>query len=184
MSALTHVLAVGLIVTQLSGCSLLDLLFGVGPDPSFDPDEPFPFPTAEVTFSTGTATIHLDDETVVLDELLEASSFGSYGFSVTWTNGEGWYLQLYGFPEEMPFAEGGDSLSIHRIEGNRHLTILDSFRCLTTTEQAGADGIVGSATCRGLQWMDYFSGYGAIGGFPEPIEGGESFDAEITFEAH
>jgi hypothetical protein len=182
VNGLPHVLAVVLLVAGVSGCSLLDLLFGLEPPP-FDPDESFPpFPTAEATFTTGSATIELEGETVVLDEIRDDSSLSEYGFSVTWTNGDGWYLQLYGFPEEMPFP-GGGYLSLHRIEDNQHLTILDPTRCVTTDEQSDADGIVGSATCRGLLWTDYFSSNATIGGFPQPIPGEEPFDAEITYEA-
>jgi hypothetical protein len=177
---LPHVLAVVLLAAGVSSCSLLDLLFGL--EPPFDPDAPFPFPTAEATFSAGSATIELDGETVVLDEIREGSSLGEFGFNVTWTNADGWYLQLYELPEEMTFP-GGGYLSLHRIEGNRHLTVLDLGRCVTTTDQSDANGIAGSATCRGLQWTDFFSSYTTIGGLPEPIPGEEPFDAEISFEA-
>ena len=182
MHGLPHLLAVAAIVTQVGGCSVLDLLLGVGPEP-LDPDEPFPLPTAEATFSTGSATIELDGETVVLDELIEDSSFGEFGWSVTWENDDGWYLQLSGFPEDLGLPGGGAYLSLHRVQGSEHLTILDPSRCVTTTDTAGADGITGSATCRGLQWIDYFASYPAGGGFPKPIDGQEPFDAEIAFEA-
>jgi hypothetical protein len=175
---LPHVLAVGLLVTQLSGCSLLDLLFGV--EPPFDPDDPFPFPTAEATFTTGTATIELENETIVLDELLANSNLTEFGFSVARENDDGWYLTFSGFPED-PFAPEGGYLSMHRIVDNEHLVILDSTRCVTTTDQADADGIVGSATCRGLRWSDYFSTNPI--GLPEPNSSEPPFDAEITFEA-
>ena len=184
MHGLANVLAVAAIVTQVGGCSVLDLLFGVGggPDP-FDPDEPFPFPSAEATFVTGSATIELEDETVVLDELVEDSSFGDFGWSVTWENDDGWYLQLTGFPEDIGLPGEGAYLSLHRLQDNEHLVILDPSRCVTTTDTAGADGITGSATCRGLEWVDFFASYGGNLGFPEPIEGLPPFDAEITFEA-
>jgi hypothetical protein len=181
----SHVLAVALIVTQLSGCSLLELLLGVPPEPfpSFDPDEPFPFPTAEATFGEGSATIELDGETITLDEVHEDSSLGELGYSVTWENEEGWYLQLSGFPEEFGFP-GGAYLTLHRIQASEHLVVNDPSRCVTTLDQADEEGITGSATCRGMEWTDFFSSYSSgFGGFPQPIEGMEPFDAEITFEA-
>jgi hypothetical protein len=179
---LPHLLAVAAIVTQVGGCSVLDLLLGVSPDP-FDPEEPFPFPTAEATFSTGTATIELEGETVVLDEVFEDSGLGEFGFTVTWENDDGWYLQLSGFADELELPGGGAYLSLHRLQGSEHFVIVDPGRCVTTMDGAGEDGVTGSATCRGLQWTDFFASYPAIGGFPKPIEGQEPFDAEITFEA-
>ena len=183
MHGLPHLLAVAAIVTQVGGCSVLTCLLGVSPDP-FDPDEPFPFPTAEATFSTGSATIELESETVVLDELLEDSGLGEFGFTVTWENDDGWYLQLSGFADELEFPGGGAYLSLHRIQDDEHLVILDPSRCVTTVDASGADGGHGHARrCRGLEWTDFFASYPFIGGFPKPIEGQEPFDAEITFEA-
>jgi hypothetical protein len=179
---LPHLLAVAAIVTQVGGCSVLNLLLGGGPEP-FDPDEPFPFPTAEATFSTGSATIELEGETVVLDEVLEDSGLGEFGFTVTWENDDGWYLQLSGFADELDFPGGGAYLSLHRLQDNEHLVIVDPSRCVTTIDASGEDGVTGSATCRGLQWTDFFASYPLAGGFPKPIEGQEPFDAEITFEA-
>jgi hypothetical protein len=183
LNGLPHALAVVLLVTGLSSCSLLDLLFGVSPDPfpSFDPDDPLPFPTAEAIFSEGTATIELEGETIVLDEILDDSSYSELGYSVTWTNGEGWFLVLAGYGESMGFPDSG-YLTLHRIEGDQHLMVLDPARCLLDTEGAEEDGVSGTATCRGLQWTDFFSSYSTFG-FPKPVEGLDPFDAEITYEA-
>jgi hypothetical protein len=179
---LPHLFAVAAIVTQVGGCSVLDLLLGVGPEP-FDPGEPFPFPTAEATFSTGSATLELDGETVVLDEVLEDSGLGEFGFTVTWENDDGWYLQLSGFPDELDFPGGGAYLSLHRLQDNEHLVVVDPSRCVTTIDASGADGVTGTATCRGLEWTDFFASY-PLSGVPKPIEGQEPFDAEISFEAN
>jgi hypothetical protein len=180
LPGLQHGLAVGLVVTQLSGCSLLDLLFGF-PGP-FDPDEPFPLPTVEASFSTGSATLELGGETITLDELAGDAGFSAdVGFSVRWEDGEGRYLSLYASP-----AFGGlpssQYLTIDWINGDEHWVIADPTRCVTTVDQADADGVRGSATCRGLEWGDYFE-MSSITGFPKPIEGQEPFDAEIIFEA-
>jgi hypothetical protein len=178
---LPHVLGVVLLVTGLSGCSLLDLLFGVEP-PSFDPDEPFPFPTAEAVFTTGTATIELDGETLVLGELAgEAAVSPDFGINVRWTNGEGRYLSLYATPD-MGFVPDSSYLTFDWLADDRHWVIMDPSRCVITIEQADASGVEGSATCRGLEWSDYFSSYSGLG-FPEPVPGEEPFDAEISFEA-
>ena len=183
MHGLPHLIAILLIVTQVSGCSLLDLLLGSGFEP--DPDEPLPFPTAEATFTTGAATIALGDETIVLDEVLDGSSVSEFGYSVTWENEDGWYLQVYGYPEDLGVPGGGASVSLHLIQDSEHLVVLDPSRCITTTDGVGDTGITGTVTCRGLQWGDFFSSYlGGIGGFPKPIESTDPFDAEISFEAH
>ena len=181
MHGTPHVLAVVLLAIGLSGCSLLDLLLGA--EPPFDPDEPFPFPTAEATFSAGTATIELDGETLVLDELSgEAAMNPDFGTSVRWTNGNGRYLSLTAMPD-MGFMPDSSYLSFDWIADGRHWTIMDPGRCVTTIEQADASGVTGTATCRGLEWTDYL-GSSSLTGFPQPIPGGEPFDAEITFEAH
>ena len=47
-------------------------------------------------FTTGSATIELDDETLVLDELAGEASFSAdYGINVRWTDGEGRCLSLF-----------------------------------------------------------------------------------------
>jgi hypothetical protein len=176
-----HILAVGLLMAGTSGCTLLDLLLGT--PPSFDPDEPFPFPTTEATFSTGRATIQIGGDAIVLDELVgEAGVSPDLGTHVAWENDDGWYLSFTALPGEVPFS-AGSYLSIDRIADNEHWVLADPSRCVTTTETVAATGVNGSATCRGLQWADFFSAYSGTG-FPKPIPSQAAFDAEITFEAH
>ena len=184
MIGLRHALGVFLVTTGLTGCALLDLLLGLPSD--LDPDAsfpPFPISTAETTFTTGSATIALAGETLVLDEVRSGGAMADeFGLRATWTNGDGFYLTFYGFPD-MGFPSESAYLSIDRIFEDQHWTIYDPSRCVTTTQRADATGIAGTATCRGLEWSDYFSSFSGMG-FPEAIEGQPAFDAEITFEAH
>jgi hypothetical protein len=83
----------------------------------------------------------------------------------------------------MDIMPGSSYLTFDWIEDDRHWVLQDQTRCVVTIEQADASGVEGSATCRGLEWSDYFSSFSAMG-FPEPIVGQTPFDAEITFEAH
>jgi hypothetical protein len=181
VGALPQLLGVVFLVTGVSGCALLDLLMG-GSAP-FDPDAPFPFPTASVTFTSGTASIVIDGKTMVLDQLVgEPGTVPELGTKVTWTDGEGFYLTFTGYPEVIPVPESS-FLSMDRVFENQHWMIYNPERCLTTTERADAGGISGSATCRGLEWSDYFASPNGIG-LPKEIPGVPAFDAEITFEAH
>lgn len=182
MVGLPHLLGLAAIVAGVSGCVFLDLLLGV---PPFDPDNPFPsfpVPSAEVTFTTGTATLVIDGETIVLAGLARAGTTDAdYGTQVTWTDGEGWYLTYYGY--EQSFLTESSYVSLDRVFDNQHWVIYDQYRCVTTTTQVDAGGVVGTAVCRGLQWSDYFGGYSILG-LPSTIPGEPTFDADITFEAH
>jgi hypothetical protein len=183
MLGLPHLLGVFLITTGLTGCALLDMLIGL--PPGFDPDAsfpPFPIASAESTFTTGSATLEIDGETLVLDELVSGGSMmDDFGVRATWTDGEGLYLTFSGYPD-MGFGSESGYLSIDRIFDDQHWVMNDPTRCVTTTEQADATGITGTATCRGLRWSDYFSTLAGLG-VPVEIEGEPPFDAEITFEA-
>ncbi len=184
MIGLPHVLGMFAITTGLTGCALLDLLLGL--PPGLDPDAtfpPFPISTAETTFTTGSATIELAGETLVLDELTGGGSMAEdFGIQAKWSNGDGWYLTYYSYPD-IGFGSESAYLSIDRIFDGQHWTIYDPSRCVTTTERADATGVEGTATCRGLSWSDYFSSSSGMG-FPQEIDGEPTFDAEITFEAH
>lgn len=180
MHGIPFAIAVALLVTGTSGCTLLDLLLG---QPPFDPNAPFPLPSAQATFTSGRATIELDGETIVLDELTGDSSIDpDFGVHVAWENEDGWYLTFSAYPAEEPFASGG-YLSIDRIADHEHWVLADPARCVTTTDQSDAGGVKGTATCRGLRWADFFTAYSGDG-FPQPIPSQPPFDAEITFEAH
>jgi hypothetical protein len=177
-----HVLAVALVMAGTSGCSLLDLLLGTGFGP-LDPGGEPPFPTASATFTSGTATIKLADQTIVLDELAGAAGVDvDLGTHVAWENEDGWYLTYVDYSDDA--FPGSAYLTIDRIFEHEHWVIADSARCLTTTTQSGRFGVKGSATCRGAEWTDFFNAYSfTSAGLPEPIAGEPAFDAEITFEA-
>jgi hypothetical protein len=177
-----HVLAVTLLVTATSGCTVLDLLLGVSGAPPFDPDDPFPVPSAEATFTTGEATLKINGETIVLDEVVADSGISFGAVRVVWENEDGWYLTYNAFPDE-PFL-GGGYISIERIADHEHRVVADPTRCIATTDVADAAGVSGTATCRGLRWADYFSQYSGTGEFPQPLASEPPFDAEVTFEAH
>ena len=53
------------------------------------------------------ATLKLEDQTLVLDQLIGAATFDpAFGTSVRWTDGEGLVLTYFGPPdEEIPFDE-------------------------------------------------------------------------------
>jgi hypothetical protein len=169
-----------LLVVVLAGCDLLPLLGGE-PFPSFDPDDPFPFP-ADATWERGRATIELGGETIVLDQLDGDGTYSAeLGITVGWTDGGSWHLTYYGFPAVDGIEEEG-YLSLDRVFDGEHWVIYDSTRCVTTTDVADETGLEGTATCRDLRWSDYFGSY-SLSGVPDFIEGEPAFDAEITFEA-
>lgn len=178
-----HVLAVGLVMAGTSGCTLLDLLLGTGV-PGFDPNATFqPFPTAEATFTTGQATIQVaGGETLVLDELARQAGITFDGVHVTWENEDGWYMTYIAYTADGGFP-GSAYLTLDRLGDKEHWVVADPTGCVTTTEQSGASGVKGTATCRGLRWADFFTAYSGTG-FPQPIASQPPFDAEITFEAH
>jgi hypothetical protein len=182
MPGLQHVLAVLLISFGVSGCFFLDMLLG---GPAIDPDgtfPPFAMPSAEATFSAGSASFVRNGETTVLDELVQPATLnGTLGTKVTWTDGEGLYLTFIGF-SDIDMLPDSSYLSIDWIVENRHWLILDPTRCVTTTDTVDTTGVVGRATCRGLQWVDWSTSMS--GALPLPVPGQPAFDAEITFEAH
>ena len=164
-----------------SGCTLLDLLLGNDLPPFSDGS--FPIPTASATFSAGSATIKLADETIVLDALAGSAGIDpDLGIHVSWENDEGWYVSYYAYPDE-GFGSSSAYLTLDRINDHEHWVVADPTRCLTTTTQSGASGVQGTSTCRGLRWSDFIDAYSGTR-FPRPIASEPPFDAEIAFEAH
>jgi hypothetical protein len=138
-------------------------------------------PSGQVTYTTGHATLAIDGEDIELTQIAGVGTFeAEYGTQVTWTDGAGWYLTFYGYSED-EFAESS-YLSLDRVSENQHWVVYDPYRCVTTTTQADASGVVGSAICRGMNWSDYFGANSVLG--PTTIPGEPPFDADITFEAH
>ena len=182
MIGLPQVLAAGLLAAGVSSCSLLDLLFGA----PFDPNAsfpPFPIASAAATYSTGQATVKLNGETLVLDQLVPGAAADSeYGTHVVWTDGAGWYVSYSSVPDSGVLGTPG-LLTFDRIVDHAHWVIVDPFRCVTTTTKADPTQLVGTALCRGLTWSDWF-GSQQLSGLPQPIPSQPPFDADVTFEAH
>ena len=180
MFGLPHLLGVVTLAAGVSGCSLLDLLLGAPPD--FDPSATFPIPTAAAKFTSGSATIKLAGETLVLGDLADGGSItDDFGVSAVWTNGDGWYLSVTAIPD-MGIGGGSSMVSINRIFDGKHWLTFDPSRCVTTTTVANATGIEGTAVCRGLLWSDFFSLSTGLG-LPRDL-GEPAFDADISFQAH
>ena len=159
-----------------------------------------PFPSVLATYTHGSATLAITragaTETVALNEVGRGSQSSSLiGTNVTWRNEDGWILQVNAYDIGSVFGPrpsgqvenesySGD-VSIQLIEDHEFWRA-DSYgaagnRCIVDIEEADETEVRGSATCRGLRWVD-----GTVVPLnPEPIlvEGQDPFDAEITFEA-
>ena len=182
MAGLVQLLGAAAIVTGLTGCALLDLLLGI---PPFDPNQPipsFPVPSGQVTYTTGHATLAIGGEEIQLTRLAGSGAFDpEYGTHVTWTNDDGWYMTYYAYAED-EFGTDSTYLSLDRVFDNQHWVVNDPTRCVTTTAQADAEGLIGSAACRGLRWSDFFNSV-SIFGAPQALPNEPAFDADINFEA-
>ena len=179
----------------LSGCQYLFGAAGFGPgsfpgpggsfDPgdfgSFDPNEPaFSLPPPLATYTTGSATVTIDGTATTLGKLTgTAATYADFGTEVTWTDGAGLYLRFAGAPA---FAGLPDSayVVIDRIADGKHWTSSNPTACPVTVSKSNASGLSGSATCKGLRWMDALS---AMSLDPTPIAGEPAFDVAVTFEA-
>jgi hypothetical protein len=149
--------------------------FDPGAFGSFDPNGArFALPSPEVTYTKGSAQVTIDGTTLRLDRL--AGPGGVYrelGTDIGWTDGNGNYLHLAGAG-----ALGIPGfLSIDRIADGRHLGA-DPPACIPKIDKSDATGVSGSATCKGLHWIDVLNNPGLT-----PPSPGPTFDAEITFEA-
>lgn len=165
-----------------SGCQYL-----LGYDPYALPedwDEEFA-PETLATFESGVARIAIDGgATVTLPRLTTPGViYEVYGGQVTFTNDDGWYLQVMDMSSG-PLAGMSPAayVTLDRIVDGAHWSTVDTARCIVDIDTADATGLVGSATCKGLRWsdvlaMDYYSYE------PSYVEGEAPFDAEITFEA-
>ena len=169
----------------LSGCQYLlgplvgGPVFVPGPGDygSFDPNDPgFAQPSPDATFTKGSAKVAIAGETLELNEIAGTGQmYKVLGTDVAWTDGKGTYLHFFGAGG----LEAPGFLSIDRITDGQHLGTQDPTACIPKVDKSDATGVAGSATCKGLRWIDMLNG---AAGFMPPSPG-PAFDAEITFEA-
>jgi hypothetical protein len=169
---------VAFVAVGVAGCGLLF----PGPMGGFNPEaEPSPI----ATFTEGHATLAFGDGTKVdLGTLNHGPHiYTQMGSNVRWSNGDGWSIGVMGAGGDFGFGSGGD-ITIDHIADHKHLTALAEGRCIVTTKTADKTGISGTATCKGLHWIDIGDGgmFGPFGESPDP-SAGPGFDVDITFEA-
>ena len=168
----------------VAGCQYL---FGLTPLPggplesfdpgdfgSFGPGNPFP---AAVVLKTGSATVEIDGTTTNLD-LSSGSDTGSFGTEATWSDGKGLYVRY--FSSGSTLGAEDSFISIDQVRDGTHLTTMDPTACKLTVAKRDNTGLAGSATCKGLRWIDTMAGFEPVAS--PPVEG-NPFDAVITFEA-
>lgn len=132
---------------------------------------------ATTIYGTGRATMTVDGEEIVLDQVSTTSQLlTGFGPDVYWFNDEGWGLRLSG---------GGTGLlmpatvSIDRVRTTYWSAIDYGSGCRVTVAQADEQGVKGTATCTGLRWTDMLRG-GPGAGY---VEGENPFDATVEFSA-
>jgi hypothetical protein len=176
-----------LAVPTLSGCGLLYGYGGFGGPfyPGPFPDEgAMPSPSIAAEYTTGSATIELDDGTTIeLDEVGAGSKLDlTFGSTVRWTGDDGWQMTLMGGGASQGWG-GPPMLQFDRLTDNQHWTSWDPSRCIVEVDVIDETAVRGTATCRGVEWMDALRGGMRMGMEPpKPIEG-ETWSGEITFEA-
>ena len=182
---------------MLAGCQYLFGLSGMGPptgsafgsadpgqffsfDPgdfaSFEPEFSLPAPTA--VFTRGSATLAIDGKTIDLDRLAStAAMYPSFGTEATWTDGKGMYVRFYGSGDE----HDAWFISFDRIADGNHWTTDDPTRCTVALDHADKTGIKGTASCKGVRWIDTMAAFAS--GDEAYVPGQDPFDARITFQA-
>lgn len=165
-----------------------------------DDEGDFPMPTVLAVYSQGTAELTMNQagaqSVVSFERVGPGSTLDSIaGASVTWRSDDGWVLRLTAYDASFPYpAPSGlaepesyfSDVTLERIVGNE-LWRATSFgpagnRCIVDASITG-EALSGSATCRGLRWVDGFAAPYDPTAEGVAIEGQESFDAELTFEA-
>jgi hypothetical protein len=150
--------------------------FDPGDFGSFEPEFSLPAPSA--VFTKGAARLTIDGTPMALDRLAgTAATYPMLGTEATWTDGKGTYVRFYGSGD----AIDPGFVSFDRISDGNHWTTDDPTRCTVVTDHADKTGIEGTATCKGVRWIDTMSGFPS--GDDAYVPGQDPFDAEITFEA-
>ena len=184
--------AVGILAAALvGGCATVVLggcqaIFGPGfGGPGFDGNFPSPSPIA--TYRSGTASIAIKGgDTIKLDTIAPGSGLDSiFGSNVRWTGPSGWNLRISGAGSAQglgaAIGAGGAMIAFDQIADGHHWTTFDPTRCIVDIKVADAKGIRGTASCKGVEWIDALDmQFGPLGPKPAPAP---KFDAEVTFEA-
>jgi hypothetical protein len=72
-------------------------------------------------------------------------------------------------------------LAFDQIADGHHWTTFDPSRCIVDVKVADAKEIRGTATCKGVEWIDALDMTSTPTG-PKPLNE-PKFDAEVTFDA-
>lgn len=149
---------------------------------SFDPSDPgFSLPPPLATYTTGTATVKIAGATTTLGKLSAlGTSYADFGTEVGWTDGKGLYVHFYGTTAPGEATSDG-FLTIDRIQDGQHWATADPEVCAVTVTQNDVKGLVGTSSCKGLQWADTMGTSSGAG--PALVVGEPAFDAEVTFKA-
>ncbi len=136
-------------------------------------------PPPLTTFTKGSGSVKIAGTTSTLDQLHgTAAIYADFGTEVAWTDGNGTYVRFFGEPGS---SYGDGFVTLDRIAGGEHWTIADPSACKITVSEADAKGVAGTASCKGLRWVDAMSTSGDLD--PTFVAGEAPFDAEITFQA-
>lgn len=160
----------------LAGCELLA--------PSFGDDE---FGQALATYARGHATMTIGGETIELDQLSPGPHLTQgWGVEVYWYNDEGWGLRVSG-GGSLSGGLGFDmpaTISIDRVRTTYWMASDYEARCDVDVDEMDDKGVRGSASCKGLRWVDVLRRGNGIGSYEEGyVEGEPPFDVTLQFEA-
>jgi hypothetical protein len=149
---------------------------------SFDPGPEFSLPPPLATYTKGTASVTVGGKTTKYDHLASpAKVYEDLGTEAAWTDGGGLYLHYYGMLEPGTPDEGA-FVTLDRIIDGQHWSSADPTVCTIKLTQSDAKGLAGTATCKGVRWIDTMASFG--GGLqPAYVEGQAAFDAQMTFQA-
>ena len=156
--------------------------FDPGDYGSFDPGPEFSLPPPLATFSTGSASVTIAGKTTKYDHLAgPAKVYEDFGTDALWTNGAGLYLHYYGNVD--PGTPGEENfVTLDRIVDGQHWSSADPGACTVKVTQSDTKGLVGTANCKGVRWVDAMSSM--VGGLqPAYVEGEAAFDAQMSFQA-
>ena len=185
-------LAIGVLAAAalLSACGLVSLLYPpvdlANPDFSFVPGSSEIFPGV---LRHGTATVRItsgEPRTVDLPHLAgdqPSMMMAGYGAIVWWRGGD-WELRLESGSADVGGFGGSPGLTLFREDTDPPLQA-EGATCTVTYSANTATHIAGHAECKGLAWVDRFSG----GPMDLPLPSGPPtfdhppFDATITFDA-